>query len=77
MKKINVIISAAILVSMMALATPASAQTPDTRTTTSERYTDDSSTNYSWVGLLGLLGLAGLVRRNNIVRESSTQKYNA
>lgn len=54
---------------MMFAAGPVSAQTVDTRpsTTTDREYTvrtDRDHSDWGWIGLLGLFGLAGLLPKN-------------
>jgi LPXTG-motif cell wall-anchored protein len=82
MKKIYLAVSTALVVSTLVITSPAGAQNPDSRTTTTERYDDDNDTNYGWIGLLGLIGLAGLMKRKDVrdvrdVRESNSPKYNS
>lgn len=80
MKKIYVMMAATVVVSILAVSSPAYSQkNPESRTTTAQ-YDDNKGTNYGWIGLLGLIGLAGFMKRNNDVRDArvtNTPKYNS
>lgn len=72
--------AATMVVCVLAMSSPVSAQTnPESRTTTAS-YDDDNGISYGWVGLLGLIGLAGFMKRSRDVRDTRdpiSPKYNS